>query len=346
MNINLVNYIENSFIKELLSNENVTDISYNGKEIYYQDNIKGRLKSEIITSEKEVYDFIRQICNLSDCLFSYSNPILDISCGKYRINATHYAISRKDRDKAINFAIRIGYEKLRIKDDDSFISKRCLNLVDVFLNKKESIVISGLTGSGKTELQKFLISKIRPFSKILIIDNVDELETDFFLKNMDSETWLVNDVQNINFDTLIKNALRINPDWIIVGEARGGEMLSLLNSAMTGHPTISTIHSKDIMFDYSRMARMCLIKNPNLKYDETIIDVFYHFKLLIHVSKLIDEGGKITRYVSKLGTNINNQFYLLYSYPNNYYDLPDELKEELGLNQLEFSKLKKDFTNG
>jgi len=345
MNINLIKFIENSFLSPLLKIDSITDISYNGKEIYYQDNYHGRQKSGIKISDKEVYDFVRQICNLSDSMFSFSNPILDVSCGRYRFNATHYAISRKDREKVINFSIRIGYEKLRIKDDETFITKRCLALVDEFINRKESVIISGTTGSGKTELQKFLISRFKQNTRVVIIDNVDELDTDYFLDSVDSQTWLLNDGLNIGFECLIKNALRVNPDWLIVSEARGGEMLSLLNSAMTGHPTISTIHSKNIGFDYSRMTRMCLIKNQNLKYDETIVDIYDHFKLLIHVKKNV-ENGEIKRYVYEIGTNVNNVFYSLFTYPDGYSDLPQELQQEIAMSDEEFSQLKERFNNG
>lgn len=344
MNTSLIEYIENSFLSSLLKIDSITDISYNGKEIFYQDNYKGRLKSEIKVSDKEVYDFIRQISNLSDSLFSFSNPIFDISCGKYRINATHYAVSRKNREKVINFSIRVGYENLWIKDDDTFITKRCLTLVDEFITHHESIIISGVAGSGKTELQKFLLSRMADNTRVVIIDNLEELDIDSLLPNIDSQTWLLNDNLNIGFDSLIKNALRINPDWIIVSEARGGEMLSLLNSAMTGHPTISTIHSKNASFDYTRMTRMCIASNQNLKYDETIEDIYDHFKLIIHVSKTYKEG-RINRYVSEIGTNVGNVYYVLFAYPNDYYDLPKKLKEEIGLNDEEFAFLEKRFLN-
>jgi len=346
MNTELIKYIENSFLSSLLTISSVTDISYNGKEIYYQDNFKGRTISEIKISDQQVYDFIRQIANLSDNQFSYSNPILDISCGRYRINATHYIISRKEREKVINFSIRIGYDYLRIKDDDDFIKKKCLKLVDLFIKNKQSIVISGVTSSGKTEFQKFLISRIEKNSRLVVIDNVDELETDYFLKGIDSQTWLLNENLKISFDVLIKNALRVNPDWIIVSEARGGEMLSLLNSSMTGHPTISTIHSKDISFDYQRMTRMCMIKNPNLKFDETLIDIYDHFKLVIHVSRETNEKGEIIRHVKKIGTNINDEFYPLFEYPNKFYQLPDDLRTQLDISLEEFEKIKEEYSNG
>ena len=139
VNTNLENFIDNSFLSPLLKNPNITDISYNGKSIYYQDNLLGRKRSDINVTPKEVYDFIRQVSNLSDNLFSYTKPILDVSCGRYRINATHYAISRKEREKVINFSIRIGFEKLRITNDGTFIHKKVLDIIDIFLENKESI---------------------------------------------------------------------------------------------------------------------------------------------------------------------------------------------------------------
>lgn len=345
MNSNLVKYIEESFLKELIKNDNITDISYNGDSIFYQDNLHGRNKSDITISSKEVYSFIRQIANLSDSLFSYSNPILDISCGRYRINATHYAISRKKREQVINFSIRIGFDKLRISDDNSFLPHQVLVLIDEYIRKKESIIISGVTSSGKTEFQKFLVSRFKPNTRLLVIDNVEELETDYFTTSIDSQTWLLNDALGISFDVLIRNALRINPDWLVISEARGGEMLSLLNSAMTGHPTISTIHSKDIGFNYSKMTRMCMIKNPNLKFDETIIDIFDHFKLLIHVAKVTSSDGNILRHVEKVATNIDSKIYTLYEYPNVYSELPEEIRKELRINADEFDFLKRSFRN-
>lgn len=342
MSTKIEEFIESSFLSPLIGNNNITDISYNGEDIFYQDNQKGRVRSQILISDKEAYDFIRQIANLSESMFSVSSPILDISSGRYRINATHYSISKKRRSKVINFSIRIGYDTLRITNNNKFIPSKCLKIIDMFLENKESIIISGITSSGKTEFQKFLLSRLEKNTRIIIIDNVDELETDYFTNDLDSSSWIIND--KTSFDLLIRNALRINPDWIIVSESRGEEMLSLLNSAMTGHPTISTIHSKNIESSYSRMARMCMIKNSNLKYDETLYDIYDHFRLLIHLSKKY-VNGKVVRYVSDIGTVVNNNFYWLYKYPNFYNNLPITFKNIFNLSDDEFSKINKEFTN-
>lgn len=345
MNEKLLIYLESTFLKDLIKDPDITDISFNGIDLYYQHNLKGRLKSEIRLNNEIAFNFIRQIANLTDSQFSYKEPILDISIDKFRINATHFAIARKNKIPSINFSIRINFEELRIKEDKEFINSKCQKLIEYFINNKESIVIGGVTSSGKTELQKYLISTFKKSTRVIIIDNVEELETDEFSKNIDSQTWLIKSNNNVSFESLIKNALRNNPDWLIVSEARGKEMLDLLNATMTGHPTISTMHSKNINFMYKRMGRMCLLNGDNLKYKEILEDIYDHFKLLLYVEKKINEDGTIKRYLSKIGTNILNKYYEIYSYPNIYNPLPEFFMDLLSLNKEEFNKLKEYWIN-
>ncbi|MBP5694155.1 MAG: type II/IV secretion system ATPase subunit [Bacilli bacterium] len=347
MDGNHIEIIEESFLKDLIKRDSVTDVSYNGQEIFYKDNLRGRLKSDIVVSPKEAYSFIRQIANVTDSLFSVTDPVLDVSIGKYRINATHQCISRKNREKVISFHIRIGYDKLRIKDNGEFIPQKALELLDFALSSKNSIVIGGKTGTGKTEFQKFLISRITPNTRIIILDNINELETDFFCRDLDSQTWLVLDDNKASFDDLIKNSLRSNPDWLIIGEVRSKEMLNLLNSAMTGHPTITTLHAKDLNAIYRRMARMAMIGNESLIYEETLTDVHDHFKLIVHLISYFDEKKKCyVRRVDTIGTNIDGTLYELYKYPNIYHKIPPELRNDLEISNKDFNEYNSDIKKG
>ena len=117
-------------------------------------------------------------------------------------------------------------------------------------------------------------------------------------------------------------------------------MLSILNSAMSGHPTITTIHSKNIRNMYSRITRMAMLKNQALKFDETFIDVLDQFKLIIHVKKEIKENNTIKRYIDSIATNRFNKIRILYRYPNYYYKLPNSIKYDLNLSNDEFNSLK------
>ncbi len=343
MNLKLIEFIENSFLKELLERESITDISFNGEKLFYQDNLSGRLQSDLVVTNDEVYAFLRQIANLTDQQFSIANPILDVSVGRYRISALHSSLARKNRDKVFNFSIRLGYDKLRIKDDGSFINKRALSLLDEAINKKCSIVIAGKTGSGKTEFQKFLISRMNENTRIILIDNINEFETNYFKDNLDSQTWLVNNQKN-NFDDLIKNALRNNPDWLVVGEARGEEMKACLNSTMSGSPTITTMHARDSESIYHRIARMCMINSKNLVFEETLEDVKEHFKFLVYVKKIFDEKTKsYVRYVDSISTNDKGKFLEVYKYPSTFRKLPAEMRTLFEMSLIEFNKFNRRF---
>lgn len=343
MNLKLIEFIENSFLKELLERESITDISFNGEKLFYQDNLSGRLQSDLVVTNDEVYAFLRQIANLTDQQFSIANPILDVSVGRYRISALHSFLARKNRDKVFNFSIRLGYDKLRIKDDGSFINKRALSLLDEAINKKCSIVIAGKTGTGKTEFQKFLISRMNENTRIILIDNINEFETNYFKDNLDSQTWLVNNQKN-NFDDLIKNALRNNPDWLVVGEARGEEMKACLNSTMSGSPTITTMHARDSESIYHRIARMCMINSKNLVFEETLEDVKEHFKFLVYVKKIFDEKTKsYVRYVDSISTNDKGKFLEVYKYPSTFRKLPTEMRTLFEMSLIEFNKFNRRF---
>lgn len=343
MNLKLIEFIENSFLKELLERESITDISFNGEKLFYQDNLSGRLQSDLVVTNDEVYAFLRQIANLTDQQFSIANPILDVSVGRFRISALHSSLARKNRDKVFNFSIRLGYDKLRIKDDGSFINKRALSLLDEAINKKCSIVIAGKTGTGKTEFQKFLISRMNENTRIILIDNINEFETNYFKDNLDSQTWLVNNQKN-NFDDLIKNALRNNHDWLVVGEARGEEMKACLNSTMSGSPTITTMHARDSESIYHRIARMCMINSKNLVFEETLEDVKEHFKFLVYVKKIFDEKTKsYVRYVDSISTNDKGKFLEVYKYPSTFRKLPTEMRTLFEMSLIEFNKFNRRF---
>ena len=299
MNNKLVNYIENSFLSPLLKDELVTDISFNGVALFYLHSKLGRKKFNYDLSMQSAIDFIRQIANYSEKQFSYSEPILDVSIGRYRINAVHNSIVRVSDEKGISFSIRIASKENKVKSDKKFMDKQMKEYLISLLDKNESIVIAGQTGSGKTELQKFLISSIRENAHIIAIDNIQELEGLRENENLDITSWQVypNMVER-TFESLIRNALRSNPDWLIIAEARGKEMADVLLSVTTGHPVITTMHANDIKEIPFRIARMIQLNNPNQQFEDVLSDVKNNFLNYVYLKRDISKNGEVSRYVS------------------------------------------------
>ncbi len=314
----LVSFIESSFLKDLVTKESVTDISFNGVSIFYLDNNLGRLKSDIQIDSQTAKDFIRQIANLSERQFSYQNPTLDVSFDRYRINAIHDSIARFNNEPVITFSIRIASVKPRITKESSFLSPELLDLFQVLMSSNLSIVIGGLTGTGKTEFQKFLISLIPNNSRLIIIDNVLELDNISSINSLDINFWQINEFQeSSSIQSLVKNALRSNPDWLIVAESRGSEMLDILNSSLTGHPIITTIHSLDIESMPSRMARMVMMNDKKMDFDDVLNDIYHNIKVYVHLKREIAENGEVYRYISSIGCSYENNIFTIFSKDTN-----------------------------
>ena len=319
-------YLENSFLSTLLKDDDVTDITYNGAEIFYVSNKHGRKKSDIVVEHQMVKDFLRQIANISEQQFSYTSPVLDITIGKYRINASHQSIGKIDNNDVVTFAIRIASVKPRIDKDSDFFTPEIVELIKYIITSRYSIVIGGITGSGKTEFQKFIIRNFPKYERVIVVDNVLELD---MLRNdtdIDLTCWQVDEKNpNASSSILIKNALRNNPDWLILAEARDKEMVDVLNSAMTGIPLVTTVHAFDVKSLPFRMGRMVLKSSEKLDYNETLMDIYYHFHFYFYLSKE-DKSGSVKRYVSEVGYIDNNgKFYYLYKRINDthqYYKMP------------------------
>ena len=104
-NQRLTAFLESSFLSELLQVPTVTDISFNGEALYYEDSALGRQKYEKEIANSAVGDFLRQIANFSDKQFSYMNPILDVSFSRYRLNATFLSIVRVKDERAYSHCV-------------------------------------------------------------------------------------------------------------------------------------------------------------------------------------------------------------------------------------------------
>ena len=314
MNERLVSYIENSFLRPLLNLETVTDVSYNGVSIFYMDNIEGRKKFDVDISPNQAMDFIRQIANLSERQFSYSNPTLDISISRYRINAQHSSIVRVGDEKSVSFSIRIASKTIRIDEKGSFMDERVKKILFEAIKERRSIAIAGPTGSGKTELQKYLISKFEDFTRVIIIDNVQELDYVRFNPNLDVTSWQISpNIKEGSAEELIRNALRNNPDWIVVAESRGQEMKDALNAVMTGHPIITTLHAKSINAMPRRMMRMVQMSNNKESPEDILNDIYEHIDYYVYLNRKIASGKKVVRFIESIAAvDENLKFKIIY----------------------------------
>jgi pilus assembly protein CpaF len=304
--------LETSLLSSLLKQPEVTDISFNGEHIFYQSSLSGRHQSPLMMTSEQAYQLIKHLTNLMNIPFSYLDAIVDMSVDRYRIFAVGPAISRKHYLASLTFAIRIqpesGVMKFYFLAEENPWRPMLIQLMTLGY----SLVIAGKTGSGKTQLQKELISLMPPAQRLIIIDNILELDG-LSVPHLDLTIWQVQQVDEMQ--KMIEGALRSNPDWLIVAEARGQEFKYVLQAAKTGHPIITTLHSDHLEGIYSRMVSMLSQENAhyvNAALKEEIKSVF---PVLIQLRQRM-EAGIINRTIDAIGLRID-QTWIKYENPIN-----------------------------
>ena len=187
-------------------------------------------------------------------------------------------------------------------ESDNTLDEVTRELLSILINSGVSIVIGGITGSGKTELQKYLISNMKESTRVIVIDNILELDQFTPKAELDLNIWQVDEKrEEASIQNLVRSALRSNPDWLIVAESRGKEMLEVLNSSLTGHPIITTIHAFDIASMPIRMTRMVMMSDHNTSFDDIYNDISYHMRFYIYLKRKYLTNGKVKRYISSIG---------------------------------------------
>lgn len=281
-------------INELLKKESITDISFNGTDIYIQDNEIGKYKLNETILETDVLQYIKNLANKNNKEFNVEHPIIDFVYQDYRINANHKSIS----PYGMTFSLRRGLPNIKIKEE-TLGPNEMFYLLDVLIKSKCNILISGKTGSGKTELQKYLVKYIKTNEKIIVIEDTLDTQLKKIYKNKDIMSYITNKEleTQINFDDLIKSSLRNNPDWILISEVRGSEAYQMIKSALSGHSIITTLHSTDASSNVNRLIHLCKEKYDldQILLGKMISDIF---DIGIHLDYEIKNG--INRFIVKI----------------------------------------------
>jgi pilus assembly protein CpaF len=170
----------------------------------------------------------------------------------------------------------------------------------------KTLLISGGTGSGKTTLLRILANAIPDHERIVVIEDTSELDIqkpNILATECQTDTFKT----KITFDDLLKSALRWRPDRIILGEVRGTEARTLLDSFNTGHSgSLATIHANSAAKALRRFANLVLRSNAQATFSDIEAEIGEAVDLVIHVDR--EPGRRVIREVLQLnGYDRSNQ---------------------------------------
>ncbi len=246
-------------LEVLMRDPTVSDILVNGPKCVYVER-RGRLsRSEVVfNDEKHLIEIVRRIVSRVGRRVDETSPLCDARLPDgSRVNAV---IPPLALDGTLLSIRRSSKTPLQFKDlvDKKAITPEMVTFLQATVRGRVNMVISGGTGSGKTTLMNALSSFIPEDERVATIEDAAELKLQQpHVVRMETRPANIEGNGEILTRDLVKNALRMRPDRIIVGECRGGETLDMLQAMNTGHDgSMTTIHANDTRDAIGRMEMM------------------------------------------------------------------------------------------
>ena len=273
--------IDFGLLMPLLQDDDVTDISYsNNGQVHIKTLSQGIKQIKIEGLNNEVMEKLAFQCsNVMGKTFNMAHPLLDAESAELRLNFVHESIATNGIAVLIRKTpakIRLNKEKLVSED---YVSLKLHDFLITCVQGHCNILVSGETGSGKTELVKYLASKIKEDEKIITIEDTLELHLDKIYPTRDIVAMKTNNIASYS-DVLVA-CMRQNPRWILLSEVRSAEaVMAVRNSISSGHNILSTIHSDKAS---SIPMRLYSLLESSQDIDQFIKGMHRYIQLGIHV---------------------------------------------------------------
>ena len=283
-------------LQELIEDETVTEIMVNGPDSIFVER-KGRLTKwpKSFTDQEKLEDVIQQIVGRCNRVVNESMPIVDARLENgARVNAVVYPVAlngpiltiRRFPDDPITMEKLIAFGS---------ITEECAQFLKKLVQARYSIVIGGGTGSGKTTFLGAVTEYIPKDERLITIEDNAELK----IRGIDNLVCLEAKMANmagavsVTIRDLIRSALRMRPDRIIVGEVRGGEAVDMLQSLNTGHDgSLSTLHANSSQDMLSRIETMTLM-GIDLPLEAIRRQIASGVDILVHLGRMRDKSRKL-----------------------------------------------------
>lgn len=253
----------------LIENTEITEILVNNyQDIYYEKNAKLLKHPDHFFSEETYYSAMDRLAQTCNSYLNREKPYLEARFNNLRISLISGELSRGSHVLSIRKQPKTSWTLERFKQINFLSESQKILIQNILLHRKNFLVV-GNTSSGKTSLLQALLSELPHDERNIIIEDTQELN----LPNNLSVSLLTRSdpnqsVVDVNMDDLLKRALRLRPDRLIIGEIRGAEARSLLMALSTGHDgSFGSLHAKSAQEALLRLEMLIQMGAANWSID-------------------------------------------------------------------------------
>ncbi|AFN35973.1 ATPase, T2SS/T4P/T4SS family [Taylorella equigenitalis] len=290
-------------LEELLEDENVSEIMVNSyKDIYVEKSGKLQKTGVSFSGESAVLSVIDRIVSPLGRRIDENSPMVDarLKDGS-RVNAVIPPIALKGASINIRkFSKKILGVKALI--EKGTMTSEMASFLNFAVLNKMNILISGGTGTGKTTVLNILTAAIPHTERLITIEDAAELQLQHpHTVSLESRPANAEGQGLVTIRDLLRNALRMRPDRIVVGECRGAEAFEMLSAMNTGHEgSLSTLHANSPREALNRLETMILMASMELPLSAIREHIASSVNFIVQLTRLND-GRRIISSIVEVG---------------------------------------------
>ncbi len=283
-------------IEPLLADDSVNDILVNGAgQVFVERFGKLELSSITFVDEEHVFNTAQRIAAAVGRRIDESHPMVDARLADgSRVNVITYPLAIDGTTISIRKFMRRNMS-LEILAERGALSMEMVEVLRRAMVAKLNIIVSGGTGAGKTTLLNALSQKISFDDRIITIEDAAELQLQqIHVVRLETRPVSAEGTGKVDQRDLVRNALRMRPDRIILGEVRGGESFDMLQAMNTGHDgSLCTVHANTPRDAIMRMENMVMMASMQLPLEAIRRQIASAVNLIVQVERMRDGGRRI-----------------------------------------------------
>jgi len=284
-------------IQGLLADPDITEVMVNGPGHVYAER-GGRIERAGVTfvDESHLRRIIDKIVGEVGRRIDEATPMVDARLPDgSRVNAVVHPLAIGGPFLTIRKFAKDPYTIQKLIDCGT-LDADVARLLEACVAGRLNLIISGGTGAGKTTLLNVLSGLVPPDERIITIEDAKELQlSQEHVLSMESRPPNIEGKGEVTIRDLVRNALRMRPDRIVVGECRGGEALDMLQAMNTGHEgSLTTVHSNSPRDTLARVETMTLMAGFDLPVRVIREQMASVLHLIVHLTRLRDGSRRVS----------------------------------------------------